>query len=774
MNTFSQKIISLRWPIIFVFVSVTLIFAAQLPKAEMNPDMLTYMPEDMPSRVNKSRIEELFGGSEMIMILVEADDVLKEKTLTRVKHLSKEMNNIKGVDKVLSLFDLKRIRGEDGALIVEPVVSRIPKSNKDRERLRSDIRENDLVFGQVVSRDFGLTAVIGMVETGVSDERLLADINKLILDNPGEEKISIGGTPYSRYNTGLNTKKDLARLLPIGLLVMLIFLFICFRQLRGIFLPFLVVTMAILFAMGLIAPLGWEMTAVTVILPVLLIAVANDYGIHMIAKYQEDNTAGSRHTKEELAGRMLHSLGLPILLAGLTTMVGMYCLQGHILIPAGQLGVLAAAGIGFALAASLFFIPAVVSLLPKPKPLESSVQGTQKRHPLERMLADFGRLVTARPRRVILGSLLFAGLTGIGCFFVVVNTDPINYYTKNHPVAASAQLINRELGGFFPLSVVFRGDIKDPKILRKIDRLEGRLQQIPEVGNTQSITRVIRQISRALNKEGEEGYNAIPETRRAAAQYFELYSMGGDPEDFEKMVDFPYEHAVVTARINTSSTPVLRRVVKEVRSMVADDPDIAFVGGISDVFSDLSVKMVGGQFLSLGIALLAVALLLVVLFRSFQAGLIASLPLCLSMLVLFGLMGFLGIELNMATALLSSIMIGVGIDYTIHYLYRYREERAAGLAPAQAARHTLLTTGRGIIFNALSVVVGFSVLLFSSFVPVRFFGFLVVVSILACLMGALVFIPALCLILKPAFLEPRKTSLAAGYKMNEFPMKEEA
>lgn len=522
MKNLSKGIIRFRWAIIFAFAAVALLFGIQVPKAKMNPDMLTYMPENMSSRVNKSRIEDLFGGSEMIIVLVKTDDVLMEDTLRRVKRLSQGMKRIKGVDKVLSLFELKQIKGEEGTMIVDPAVKRIPQTEEDREVLRADIRDNDIVFGNVVSKDFTLTAIIGMVETGIA-----------------------------------------------------------------------------------------------------------------------------------------------------------------------------------------------------------------------------------------------------------VNTDPINYYDSDHPVAYSANLINKHLGGFFSISVVFEGDIKNPRVLKKINHIERELMQYPEVGNTQSIARVARQMSRVLNDEDEKGYDSIPDSRQAVAQYFELYTMSGDPEDFEKMVDFPYEHAVVTARINSSSTPVLRRVVERIRDMVADDPDVSFVGGISDVFSDLSVKIVGGQFISLGIALTAVTLLLMFLFRSVNAGLISALPLCLSMVILFGLMGFLHIELNMATALLSSIMIGVGIDYTIHFLWRYREERAAGLPHAQAARRTLLTAGRGIIFNAFSVIVGFAVLMLSSFVPVRFFGFLVVVSILACLIGALVFIPALCLVLKPSFLEPRSTCPVSGIKFNRTLVKKE-
>ncbi len=760
MTNLSEKIIKFRWLIIAGFILITVLPASQIPKAKMNPDMLTYLPETMDSRLNKSRIEELFGGSEMIMVLVKSDDVLKSETLKRIKKISRQMKRIKGIDKVMSLFELKHIKSEDGAIIVNPAVKRIPGNDSDRMILRDEIRENDMVYGNVVSKDFQVTAVIGMVETGTSDEILLAEIEKLIQNNPGDEEVLIGGTPYSRYNTGHNTKKDLGLLLPLGLLIMLVFLYICFKQLRGVFLPFLVVLMSILFSMGLIPLLGWELTVITIILPVILIAVANDYGIHMIAKYQEDNIPGNTFNKKELAKRMFRSLGLPILLTGITTMVGMLCLQGHIMIPAGQLGILAAAGILFALAASLFFIPAVISLLPKTKPVILTDSTDRKKPVLERILALFGNLVTDRPKTVILCALLFCTLTSVGIFSVSVNTDPINYYENDHPVAVSANLINKKLGGFFPVSVVFKGDIKNPAILKKIDQLGKEIGAYPEVDNTISIARVVRQMSRVLNDKDEAGYDAIPETRNAIAQYFELYNMSGDPDDFEKMVDFTYEHAIITARINTSSTPVLRRVVDRIRDRIENDPDIYMVGGIADVFSDLSAKVVSGQFISLALALVVVTLLLMVLFRSFSAGIITAIPLLLSMVILFGLMGLLNIELNVVTALLSSIMIGVGIDYTIHFLWRYKEELHNELSYSEAAKHTLLTTGRGIMFNAFSVIIGFVVLLMSSFVPVRFFGFLVVVSIFACLIGALVVIPALVIVLKPKFLEPKAAKVA--------------
>ena len=757
MSAFAEKIVRFRWLIIIGFVAVALFFGVQIPRSEIESDMKAMLPADIESRINTDKIDELFGGTEMLMVIIKAEDVLKPETLTRTENISKQMKRIKGVDKVLSLFELKNIKGEEGAMIVEPAVRRIPKTEKQKEELKKEIKENDIVYGSVVSEDFTLTAVIALLKTDVSDMSLVEEIRRLIEQNPGEEEIVIGGLPYIRVQVTKSIRLDLRRLLPLGLLIMLVFLFICFKQLRGVMLPFVVVIMSILFAMGLIALFGWKIYVITVLVPVMLIAIANDYGIHLIAKYQELNSEGNPFSEKELAIDIFDHLTKPVILTGFTTVAGMLCLLGHIIIPSRQIGILASCGILFALAASLLFIPAVVSLLPKAKPI---IHSRNKRKPvLERMLHLFGRIVTSRPQAIIAFATISALVVSIGIFFVVVDTDPNKYYPKDHPIPYAAGLINNKLGGAQNVSVVFQGDIKDPRIMDKIDNLENEIKQMPEVGYTTSVARVVRQMSRALNDEEEEGYDRIPDSRNAVAQYFELYSMSGDPDDFEKMVDFPYEHALLTARLNTASTKKMDHVIDRLKKRTENDQDVLLVGGFGSILSELAHKIVNGQFLSLGLAIFVVGILLMILFRSVTAGLISAIPLALSIITLFGLMGIFRIELNVATAMLSSIMIGVGVDYTIHFLWRFREERQNGLDPEEAAKKTLTTTGRGIVFNALSVIVGFVVLFTSSFMPVRFFGFLVIVSISSCLIGALILIPALCIVLKPKFLEPKEMNV---------------
>ena len=753
MKKLSHFVIRYRWAIILVFLGVTVFMAAQVKQARFNSDMLTYLPDDMPSRMNQQQIENLFGGTDMIMLVLETDDVINAQTLQRVKLFSRKMKKIKGIEKVMSLFDLKQVRSEDDAMLVDPAVKMMPHSAEDVAIIKHEIAANDLVYGSVVSKDFSTTAVIGMLEPGAHDKEVVAQVENLLREIPGEEEVSLGGAPYIRTQTGLNMQRDIARLLPLGIALMLLFLFLSFRQFRAVWLSSLVVMTSMGIALGAIPLLHWDFTLVTIILPVLLIAVANDYGIHMFAHYQSDNVPGNSFTPKELARRMVTGLGKPILIAGLTTIAGLLCMLGHILIPAWQMGILAAIGISFAMLASLLFLPAVNSLFPKTRPMSAAKPDTSSIG-LNRLFSLLSHLVISKPWLVIGAVIAMTAVTSLGIFKLSVNTNPASVYPEGHPVRQSANLINRELGGFFPLSIVFEGDIKDPDLLQKIDAVEKKINDMPEVGITQSIAQVTRQISRALNNPDDSQYDTIPNSYNAVAQYFELYLMSGDPDDLEKMVDFSFQHAMILIRFNELDTPIMRSCVKQIKAMLSDDPRVKYIGGNADVFSEMDRQIVNGQFVSLAASIVVIFFILALAFKTLKGAALQIAPLVIAVLILFGIMGFANIDLNYTTALLSSIMIGVGIDYTIHFVWRYREERRNGQAAPDAMRRTIHTTGRGIVFNALSVIIGFAALLFSSFMPVRFFGLLMVVIIFACLIGGMLFVPALCMVLKPRFLEP--------------------
>ena len=411
-------IIQFRWWIIGISFLIAAVFGLQIFRAEINPDLESYVYEGMPSRINTKIIEEIFGGDEMILILFESGDVLNQETLTRVKNINRELKKLEGIDETLSLFDAKRIKGEDGAMIVDPAVKRIPETEESREELRKELTGNKLVYKVLVSGDFTLTTIIATLDPEVLDEDIIAAIQELLDGNPGEETTYIGGLPYIKAKVAIEMAREFKLLMIIGLGIMLVMLYIFFREIRGVLLPFMVVILSILFCMGLMPMIGWKMSIITLLLPIMLIAIANDYGIHMMAKYQEYNIRGNNSSIGSMARSVYTSLKSPIFLTGVTTIAGILCLLSHKMIPARQLGIVAAAGIAFALILSLLFIPAALAVTGKSKPVLSDHPDRQRF--LDKMLAKTARVVTVRPARIIAIAILVSLVSGSGIFFVKV------------------------------------------------------------------------------------------------------------------------------------------------------------------------------------------------------------------------------------------------------------------------------------------------------------------------------------------------------------------
>ncbi|NOQ98016.1 MAG: MMPL family transporter, partial [Calditrichae bacterium] len=440
--------------------------------------------------------------------------------------------------------------------------------------------------------------------------------------------------------------------------------------------------------------------------------------------------------------------------------VGILALLSHVIVPAKQLGILAAISIGAALILSLFFIPAVLSLFGKSKPVYS---GTDKSQLLDRILLVTASMVNQYPRRILYGSLVVFSVMIFGLMKMEVDANIENFFAEDHPVKKSSELINKNFGGSQMLSILVEGDIKSPAILKRMDHYESEIEKLPGVGDAYSITAPIKEMNKAI-LGNNTGVESIPDSREAVAQLLELYFMSGDPDDFEKLVDFDFEKARIMVRLKDASSTNVMQIVQEIEQMTLDDASVKIIGGDGLITAELSNTVVDGQVYSLILALVAVLLLMMIIFKSPSAGLIAAIPLAGSILVLFGLMGLLHIPLDIATALLSSVMIGVGVDYTIHFIWRYREEIQKGRSREDAIRITLTTTGRGITFNALSVIIGFSVLLISAFAPIKFFGFLIVISIFACLVGAILIVPSLILVWKPKFLENKQEEINTQFR----------
>lgn len=749
--------IKYRWPIILGFFAVTIFMALQIPRLRVDSDPEHTLPANMPSRIATDKIDAVFGGEDAVMILFETDDVLNAATLERIKKISKEMVRIKGVDKVISLSEAKKIVGQDGAMIVDPAITQIPTDSIQREQLRNDLKDNKMVYKMVVSSDFKITMVVGLLSTNLSEPKkhqIVAQIQEIIKKNPGTEKTSLGGRPVLLDRINNDVLKDVKTLMGIALILMMAALYLFFKQKRGVLLPFGTVVMSIIVGMGAMPLLGWTMSAISNLLPIMIIAIANNYGIYFIARYQEINTPGNTLSKKEITNQTIQSLWKPVLLTGIVAILGILGLLWHTMFSVKQLGILLSISIAFAIAMSLLFIPAMLSLLRIPKPI--ALGHTDEKHLFDTVLLKVANIVASNPKKILTGfAILFiAFLSGVS--FVKIDANVANMFPKNHPVRITTDLVNKYFGGAENISVLVEGDVKDPVILKKLDYYQKEMEKIPEVGNTSSMATVVREMSKALNNKDEPEYDRIPDSRDAIAQYLELYSMSGDPKDFDRIVDFNYSKTRMNIAMTDITPKSIKKVLTKFKELTRGDKTITAVGGMVVKDNDILGTILAGQRDSLAFAIIVIFIVLGVLFRSLKVGLVGIIPVSFSITMLFGIMGFFNVHLDTALALLSSIVVGLGTDLAIHFLWKYREERANGLDYLAAVVKTLTTRGRGIIFNALAIVVGFLALFFSLFPAIKAFGLLFVVSITGCLFGTLILMPAVCLIFKPKALEPNK------------------
>lgn len=746
----TKIIIKLRWWIIGFCLLLGISFAALIPFSRTDPEIRNYIPQSLDSRVRTDRIEKEFGTQDMVVVLFTDSCVLSSPDLLQIKKIDRELSRITGISERISPFTIKTIKGDEGMMTAEPLVRSLPSDNSDITALKEKIKNNSLAGNTVFSPDCTTASITATIKNLKGESITLGKIDSVINKSTGPSEIRTGGLPYIRRYIMKDVRKDAVILVPFALLIMLVILKLTLGDWRSVFMPFTVVVLSTAISIGLVPLLGWKISILSLLVPIILVAVANNYGIYLVARHQEIGINWNG-TNREIIGQLTGSLNMPILFSGLTAIAGILGLLTHTIIPAKQAGVLAAAGVTMALLMSLILIPALLFIKgPGKKEIRNDRFNTLL---FNKLLNWLSRFIIKSPGKILIYSLTITIIISLGMVLLKIDTNQEHFFPSRHPVRIASKIINEKFGGSQTISVMVSGDIKDPYNMKKIDDLTAKLKSQNGVGKVFSISQVIREMSKAIFLPGEAGYDKIPETREGIAQLFELYNMSGDQGDFSQLINPDNSKAHILIRLSDPQNRVIRKVEEiisnETEGMKAD----VTVGGYAIIMSDFAESIIKGQVYSLLFAVITVFLLLALIFRSFRGGLTGTIPLAGSILILFGFMGITGIALDAATALLSSIMIGVGVDFTIQYMWCFNNELRKDMDYVAATERSIRTIGRSIIINAFSVMAGFSALMFSGFTSIRFFGYLVIISIGACLVGAILIIPAFLLHFRPGFIE---------------------
>jgi len=314
--------------------------------------------------------------------------------------------------------------------------------------------------------------------------------------------------------------------------------------------------------------------------------------------------------------------------------------------------------------------------------------------------------------------------------------------------------IESHLTGTSTLDVVFAfdspGQAKEPENLAKVERLAQHLAAQPVVTDSFSLGDILKRMNQVFHG-GDPSFYRLPKSREEIAQYLLLYSMSGEEEDLTRYVDDDYQTAVLASRLKTVSSAQMEVFIQEVKEYIRK----AFPGswvrltGISVLVTNSIDAIVTGQIRSLGLAVAIISVIMAVLFQSVRLALLSMIPTVIPILMTLGLMGWAGIPINTATAVISCVAIGIAVDDTIHYMTRFRKEFQNQPDEAVAAFRSLTSAGRALYLTSFILTVGFMVLVFSHFKPIIYFGFLMAVTMISALVGDLILLPVLLMVLKP-------------------------
>jgi uncharacterized protein len=744
-----NHIIKFRWVIIIAGIVAGIGFGILIPFSRTDPEIRNYIPQGMSSRISTDKIENEFGVQDMILILFTDSTILTSYNLQNIKDIDRDISRLTGISNRISPFTMKTIKGEAGMMIADPLIKKIPENSDEIESLRKSILENSFVKDVVFSADMTSAAITATISSSEPETSTLHKVDSIISLHPSKTQILKGGLPYIRKHILLDVRSDAYYLIPGALFIMLLILKLTLGDWRSVFIPFTVVILSTSISMGLIPLTGWKFSIITLLVPVIIVAVANNYGIYLVARHQEISP-GWNGTKESMLAYLTGSLNMPILFSGLTTIAGILGLLTHSIIPAKQVGLLAATGVTLALLMSLTFVPALIYFR-NPYQQRRRSKGSSSII-FNRFIESLTLLITRHPAKILVVSLVTTVLLSFGIFFLKIDTNQENFFPPKNPIRTAAKIINGKFGGSQTISIMVDGDIKDPSVMKGIDNMTNEAGRILGVGKVFSISQAVREMTKAIYSKEEKGYDNIPESKEAIAQLFELYNMSGDASDFKQLLNPDNTKAHILLRLSDPSNNVIKNVQFQLDKLTKNIPAKTTIGGYAVIMSDFAESVIRGQVSSLVFAVITVFLLLAIIFRSLKGGITGSIPLVISIFILFGFMGITGIALDAATALLSSIMIGVGVDFTIQYMWCFNTQLRKSQSFEDATVVALKTIGRSIIINALNVMAGFSVLMFSGFTSIRFFGYLVAISIGSCLAGALIIIPAFLIVFKPDFI----------------------
>jgi predicted RND superfamily exporter protein len=773
MRKISLVEFSVRHPKLIVLLAIifTIAFMTQFPKMKTDTNPKNMLPATSDVRVWNDEVEKTFNLYEdMIVVGIENEKgILNKETLGKVGRITDEILKLKGVAArdVNSFPTITNVTAEEGILKVAPLMTDVPKTDKEIDRLRKMLFENPLFIDRIISKDGKTTAIYVPLEKGANGKIIADQIREIVKKEKGDEKFYIAGDPVARDTFGADMFKLMGIFSPIAGMIMFIAIYLMFRNLSLAISMMMVAMISIIWSMGLLIGLGFPIHIMSSMSPVFLMAIATD-SIHIFNEYYFRYR--ERRDKKTAILETMHAVGRPVRYTALATAAGFAVLMFMHIIPVKVFGGLVAFGTIVLRLLSFSFIPAILTFIKEEKIEKASQKEDITLSRTAHFLRSLGGFGAHKPMTTVFVGLILLIVAIIGTSKIVVNNNMVEWFKKHSDVRVADTVMNKALGGTslgYVVAISEEADfIKTPEAMQYIEGLQRHLEKLPHVGKTTSVADYVKRINYVLHDE-DPSYDTVPDTKEKIGQYLFLFSMSAKPSDLDNVVDYPFQKANIWVQLKTWDAQAMRDVITAVDEYKKSNPiqmefKPAGIAYFNLVWNDAVLWDMLRGFI---VALIAVFVILVFNFRSIKWAIVGYAPLLFTILLIYGVIGYIKKDFDMPISVLSCLSLGMAVDFAIHFISRFKQRlaemgygsqvesqgskrvedfvpRPSSLIP-DALLWTAARPGKGIMRNAVLFASAFSVMMFASLTPYITVGAFIVTMMMLSALMTIIYLPAL-------------------------------